>query len=257
MGRERTHIPVPTKASPLKPKQPPPSLPSPQSSSSPFFKGTEVGSTSIERGGEVIKKSKSQEESTLKSRRSPPRQSPNTSTTPSKSSKIPISPTKARIPPSTQGPVASSSSSSSFSSSSPSIHKAHQRLQSYKDQAAVLKNRYAVNSNVSSSMIAVESSLESPRKRTIETNSRLSLKSRDTSPSPIAKLKSQSHFFQGSSQEEEAEDEDEKEEEMQAVVDMAIRVVVRKRPINKIELSRGDKDCLEIKRQGSCWNYFS
>ena len=33
-------------------------------------------------------------------------------------------------------------------------------------------------------------------------------------------------------------------------VDMAIRVIVRKRPISKSELARGDNDCLEIQRHG-------
>lgn len=34
------------------------------------------------------------------------------------------------------------------------------------------------------------------------------------------------------------------------VMDMAIRVVVRKRPISKSELNKGDKDCLEVQRKG-------
>jgi hypothetical protein len=39
-------------------------------------------------------------------------------------------------------------------------------------------------------------------------------------------------------------------EEDYVVEDMAIRVVVRKRPISKIEIGRADKDCLEVLRRG-------
>lgn len=150
---------------------------------------------------------------------------------------IPVSPTKSII-----------SSSSADEADASRLHGLGSKLQGYKDKAAVIKTRYRQNlppeEHIAPSplVINVPAAELSPKP-----SSRRSSVNNHSDPPPSTQYITTSTrgviAIPSRQISQEQQDDD-------VIEDMAIRVIVRKRPISKLELSRGDKDCLEILRRG-------
>ena len=137
--------------------------------------------------------------------------------------------------------------------------QANNRSQGFKERAAMLRSRYHNDTHPDDHDSKSGSSSHAQYMETIERQASSQRSSRRSSilgtplASPMSSPRGEGSkdflFPELPSQEQPCQQPS--EEEAVVVEDMPIRVIVRKRPISKSELARGDNDCLEIQRHGT------